>query len=70
VNVAAYGGIVNEYLAKTFGVPFEKQTGIKGNLGSNASLALAKLQNTAGASAQWDIVVLTGAEYSSPSNRS
>jgi putative spermidine/putrescine transport system substrate-binding protein len=63
VNVSAYGGIVNEYLAKTFGVPFEKQTGIKVNWGSNASLALAKLQNTSGTPAQWDIVVLTGAEY-------
>ena len=62
VNVSAYGGIVNEYLAKTFGDPFEKQTGIKVNWGSNASLALAKLQNTS-APAQWDIVVLTGAEY-------
>jgi putative spermidine/putrescine transport system substrate-binding protein len=63
VNVSAYGGIVNEYLAKTFGDPFEKQTGIKVNWGSNASLALAKLQNTASGPAQWDIVVLTGAEY-------
>jgi len=63
VNVAGYGGIVNEYLTKTFGIPFEKQTGIKVNWGSNASLALAKLQNTSGTPAQWDIVVLTGAEY-------
>jgi putative spermidine/putrescine transport system substrate-binding protein len=63
VNVAAYGGVVNEYLAKVFGAPFEKETGIKVNWGSNASLALAKLQSTSGAPAQWDIVVLTGAEY-------
>ena len=63
VNVAAYGGVVNEYLAKVFGDPFEKETGIKVNWGSNASLALAKLQATSGTPAQWDIVVLTGAEY-------
>ncbi len=62
VNVAAYGGIVNEYLARVFGVPFEQETGIKVNFGNNASLALAKLQNTAGGPAQWDIVALTGAE--------
>jgi putative spermidine/putrescine transport system substrate-binding protein len=63
VNVSAYGGVVNENLARIFGEPFEKATGIKVNWGSNASLALAKLQATSGAPAQWDIVVLTGAEY-------
>ncbi len=63
VNVAGYGGVLNEYLAKLFGQPFEAQTGIKVNFGSNASLALAKLQAASGSAAQWDIVVLTGAEY-------
>jgi putative spermidine/putrescine transport system substrate-binding protein len=65
VNVAAYGGVINEYLAKTFGEPFERQTGIKVNFGANASLALARLQATSGAAAQWDIIVLSGSEYSS-----
>jgi putative spermidine/putrescine transport system substrate-binding protein len=63
LNVAAYGGIVNDYLTRVFGEPFEKETGIKVNFGANASLALAKLQAASGAPAQWDIVVLTGAEY-------
>jgi putative spermidine/putrescine transport system substrate-binding protein len=33
------------------------------NFGSNASLALAKLQVAAGAPSQWDITELTGSEY-------
>ena len=63
VNVAALGGVINEYLMKTFGVPFEQQTGIKVNFGSNAGLALARLQTASGGPAQWDIIVLSGAEY-------
>ncbi len=62
LNVAGYGGVLNDYLTRLFGEPFERQTGIKVNFGSNASLALAKLQAASGGPAQWDIVVLTGAE--------
>lgn len=64
VNVAAYGGVINDYLSRTFGVPFERQTGIKVNFGTGASLALARLQVSSGAAAQWDIIVLSGSEYS------
>ncbi|MEJ1978881.1 MAG: extracellular solute-binding protein [Acetobacteraceae bacterium] len=63
VNISGYGGVVNEYLTKLFGIPFEKKTGIKVNFGSNASLALAKLQATSGGPAQWDLISLTGNEY-------
>ena len=63
LNFATYGGVINDYLTKLFAVPFEKETGIKVNLGGNASLALAKLQTTSGTSAQWDLINLTGAEY-------
>lgn len=63
LNVAGYGGVLNEYLAKEFGQPFEQRTGIKVNWGANASLALAKLQVASGSPAQWDLIVLTGAEY-------
>src|SRR4051794_31618610 len=63
LNIAGYGGVLNEYLTKTFGQPFEQQTGIKVNFGANASLALAKLQVASGSPAQWDLIVLTGAEY-------
>jgi putative spermidine/putrescine transport system substrate-binding protein len=63
LNFASYGGVLNDYLTKLFAVPFEKETGIKVNFGGNASLALAKLQTTSGAAAQWDLINLTGAEY-------
>jgi putative spermidine/putrescine transport system substrate-binding protein len=63
LNFATYGGVLNEHLTRLFTVPFEKQTGIRVNLGGNASLALAKLQTTSGAAAQWDLINLTGAEY-------
>ena len=63
INVATYGGVLNDYLASVFAVPFEKETGIKVNLGANASLALAKLQNTSGGPAQWDIISLNSSEY-------
>ncbi|HLI10794.1 MAG TPA: extracellular solute-binding protein [Alphaproteobacteria bacterium] len=63
VNFATYGGMINENTRKVFAEPFEKETGIKVNLGVNSSLALAKLQVASGGSAQWDIVNLTGAEY-------
>ncbi len=46
VNVAAYGGVINDYLSKTFGEPFERQTGIKVNFGNGDSLALARLQTS------------------------
>jgi putative spermidine/putrescine transport system substrate-binding protein len=63
LNFANYGGVINDYLTKLFAVPFEKETGIRVNFGSNASLALAKLQTTSGTAAQWDLINLTGAEY-------
>jgi putative spermidine/putrescine transport system substrate-binding protein len=63
LNVAAYGGVINDYLTKDFGEPFAARTGIKVNFGSNASMALAKLQVAAGAPSQWDITELTGSEY-------
>src|ERR1700722_9769758 len=63
LNFATYGGVLNDYLTKLFAVPFEKETGIRVNLGGNASLALAKLQTTSGTAAQWDLINLTGAEY-------
>jgi putative spermidine/putrescine transport system substrate-binding protein len=63
VNVAGYGGVLQEYQTRLFAQPFEAKTGIKVNIGSNASLALVKLQSAAGATAQWDICSLTGAEY-------
>jgi putative spermidine/putrescine transport system substrate-binding protein len=63
VNVASYGGVVQEYQTRLFAQPFEAKTGIKVNVGSNASLALVKLQNVAGTPAQWDICSLSGAEY-------
>jgi putative spermidine/putrescine transport system substrate-binding protein len=63
INIAAYGGMLNDYLTKVFGQPFTEKTGIAVNFGANASLALAKLQVASGSPAQWDLVVLTGAEY-------
>ncbi len=63
LNVAAYGGVINDYLTQDFGIPFTARTGIKVNFGSNASMALAKLQVAAGAPSQWDITELTGSEY-------
>jgi putative spermidine/putrescine transport system substrate-binding protein len=63
INVASFGGVVQEYQTKLFARPFEAKTGIRVNIGPNASLALAKLQNASGAPAQWDIVSLSGAEY-------
>src|SRR5271165_3919786 len=63
LNVAAYGGVINDYLTRDFGEPFTARTGIKVNFGSNASMALAKLQVAAGAPSQWDITELTGSEY-------
>jgi putative spermidine/putrescine transport system substrate-binding protein len=63
LNVAGYGGVLQEYQTRLFAQPFEAKTGIKVNIGSNASLALAKLQNASSAPAQWDIIGLSGAEY-------
>src|SRR5262245_34410634 len=63
INVASFGGVVQEYQTRLFARPFEAKTGIKVNIGPNASLALAKLQNSSGAPAQWDIISLSGAEY-------
>src|SRR5439155_2365809 len=63
VNVASFGGVIQEYQTRLFALPFEAKTGIKVNIGPNASLALAKLQNSSGTPSQWDIVSLSGAEY-------
>jgi len=63
LNVAGYGGALNDVLMKDFADPFAAKTGIKVNFGSGASLALAKLQTMTGGAAQWDIINLTGAEY-------
>ncbi|MBV9826581.1 MAG: extracellular solute-binding protein [Alphaproteobacteria bacterium] len=63
IGLASFGGSFGESIQKFYLDPFEKQTGIKVLLGSNASLALAKLQVVSGQRAQWDIVELTGAEY-------
>jgi putative spermidine/putrescine transport system substrate-binding protein len=63
VTFSCYGGSYNDNVTKAFLAPFQKKTGIKVELGANASLALAKLQVTTGGPAQWDIVELTGPEY-------
>lgn len=63
INIAAYGGALNDTLTRLFAEPFAAQTGIKVNFGAGASLALAKLQTVSGAPAQWDMVNLTGSEY-------
>src|SRR5215470_2386505 len=62
VSFACYGGSYNDNITKAFLTGFEAKTGIKVNLGDNASLALAKLQAAADP-AQWDIVELDGPEY-------
>ncbi|HVY18231.1 MAG TPA: extracellular solute-binding protein [Rhodopila sp.] len=62
INVAAYGGVVNDQLTKFFAEPFAKETGIKVTFGAGTSLALAKLQTMSGGPAQWDIINLTGSE--------
>ncbi|HEV2281760.1 MAG TPA: ABC transporter substrate-binding protein [bacterium] len=61
VNLAGYGGVSNDAIRKAWADPFEQKTGIKVNLGANASLALAKLQAQSG-NPQWDIVGLDGSE--------
>ena len=63
LNFASYGGSYGDALRKAWLDPFEKDTGIKVNLGVNASLALAKLQVMNPGGADWDIVDMTGAEY-------
>ncbi|HEY0296064.1 MAG TPA: extracellular solute-binding protein [Bordetella sp.] len=64
VNFASYGGSYGDALRKAWLDPFEKETGIKVNLGVNANLALAKLQTMNANGAEWDIVDLSGQEYS------
>src|SRR5580698_541387 len=53
LNVAAYGGVINDFLTTEFGAPFEQKTGIKVNFGTGSALALAKLQVAAGSPSQW-----------------
>jgi putative spermidine/putrescine transport system substrate-binding protein len=62
ITFACYGGSYNDNITKAFLTGFEAKTGIRVELGANASLALAKLQATADP-AQWDIVELAGPEY-------
>src|SRR5689334_5997562 len=40
INVASFGGVVQDYQTRLFARPFEAKTGIKVNIGPNASLAL------------------------------
>ena len=61
LNIAAYGGVSNDAIRTAWADPFEKETGIRVNLGASASLALAKLQGQSG-NPQWDIVGLDGSE--------
>lgn len=63
LNIASYGGSYNDALRKAWLDPFERETGIKVNLGVNASLSLAKLQTMNPNGAEWDIVDLTATEY-------
>ena len=63
LNFASYGGTYGDALRKAWLDPFERETGIKVNLGVNANLALAKLQVMNPGGADWDIVDLTGAEF-------
>lgn len=63
VNIASYGGTYGDALKKAWLEPFEKETGIKVNLGVNASLSMAKLQVLNPNGAEWDIVDLAEAEY-------
>lgn len=64
LNIASYGGSYGDALRKAWLDPFERETGIKVNLGVNASLSLAKLQTMNPNGAEWDIVDLTGPEFS------
>jgi putative spermidine/putrescine transport system substrate-binding protein len=64
LNFASYGGSYGDALRKAWLDPFERETGIKVNLGVNASLSLAKLQTMNPNGAEWDIVDLTGPEFS------
>lgn len=61
VNLAAYGGVSNDAIRQAWADPFEQETGIHVNLGSSASIALAKLQAQSG-NPQWDMVGLDGSE--------
>jgi len=56
LNFASYGGVLNDYMTRLFAVAFREETGIRVNFGGNASLALAKMQTTSGAAAQWDLI--------------
>ncbi|EJJ26691.1 extracellular solute-binding protein [Rhizobium sp. CF142] len=58
VNFAGFGGSYGDALREVWFEPFEKETGIKVNIGVGASLALAKLQTVNPNGAEWDIVDL------------
>jgi putative spermidine/putrescine transport system substrate-binding protein len=63
LNVAAYGGALNDTLTTLFAEPYSQKSGVKVSFGAGASLALARLQTMSGGPAQWDIINLTGSEY-------
>lgn len=58
VNFAGFGGSYGDALREVWFEPFEKETGIKVNMGVGASLALAKLQTVNPNGAEWDIIDL------------
>jgi putative spermidine/putrescine transport system substrate-binding protein len=62
VTYASLGGSYNDMLSQAFMKGFEANTGIKVDMGANASLALTKLQAET-SPAQWDIIEITGSEY-------
>ena len=62
VTFAGLGGSYNDMLSRAFANGFETKTGVKVNMGANASLALTKLQAET-SPAQWDIIDITGSEY-------
>ncbi|BCH29892.1 ABC transporter substrate-binding protein [Mesorhizobium sp. L-8-10] len=63
LNVASYGGSYGEAFRKAWLDPFQEETGIKVNLGANASLSLVKLQQDNPSGSEWDIVDLFTSEY-------
>jgi len=65
VNYAGDGGSYDEIMREVYFDPFEKETGIRVNSGVGTGLAVAKLQTMNSGGAEWDIVDLTNAEYTS-----
>ena len=59
INVAGYGGVLNEYLTRVFGKPFTAKTGINVNFGAGG---LARAGETAGGIGQRRAVGHRGAD--------